>query len=303
MIYFIIYLIGGYCVSLTVNGVLSLNIPLFSDSDENQNNNEIKENIETVESLQSPKNNNINKLSDEINDDGDLPDLIDSKKTSRKMSFPLPLSSEKNQIISDNLSNHIATKKISFHQRDSQKIYPFHTFLPVADPNELSDIMSKLGCTFNTIIESNHPPTYLPSESYNNTTNTNTNTITNTITNTNTNTPNDTSTNNININHNNFNNNNNNFNNNSIMSLKNRALAGTPIEVNYCTQLSSYSSSFNTPTIGTSVVGLTGPVSSHQCSPLVYKILSHSNPTESFAELRNILDCSMEEVSLIFYIF
>jgi hypothetical protein len=46
-----------------------------------------------------------------------------------------------------------------------------------------------------------------------------------------------------------------------------------------------------------SIVGLTGPVSSHQCSPLVYSILSNINPTISFAELRNQLDCSMEEVS------
>lgn len=219
----LICMIGGYCVSLTVNGVLSLNIPLIPQCE-----------IMSSSSVLSGKEENI----DSDNDFGS------------KRSGGIPKQKTTSESIPEIPSIDVTTKK--FYERNPKRLFPFHSFLAVADAEELSDIMNKLGCPLKM---GNDTPssTFLPEK---------------------------TSAPSVSISN----------------SLKHRALAaGCMNTPDRCeTPTSSQSSSATA-----SNVGLAGPVSSHQCSPLVHRILTGINPTTSFAELRNSLDCSMEEVRLI----
>jgi hypothetical protein len=219
---------GGYCVSLTVNGVLSLNIPLIPQPQQ--------------EATATSQTQTLPLSKDESRDSHPLDEI--SKKKSTQDQHPADPSTPIDQ-------------SPKFYRRNPQRLFPFHSFLAVADAEELSDIMNKLGCTFNTTLEAPPLPSYLPEKTI----------------------PISTSPAVLN-------------------SLKNRAMAAgclvspgaaDPSESSFGTFSNSQPPCF-------SIVGLTGPVCSHQCSPLVHRILTNINPTISFAELRNSLDCSMEEV-------
>lgn len=209
---------GGYCVSLTVNGVLSLNIPLIPQCD-------------TVSSPSSKE--------ESIDSPTDFP---------TRRSSGIPKTKHPSEPMSETPSIDVETKK--FYERNPNRLFPFHSFLAVADPEELSDIMNKLGCPLKMGIEAPSAQTFLPEK---------TPSVSTTISN----------------------------------SLKSRALAAGCLNV---TDRSDPSSSISQASTGVSSVGLTGPVSSHQCSPLIQRILTGISPTISFAELRDSLDCSMEEV-------
>jgi hypothetical protein len=219
---------GGYCVSLTVNGVLSLNIPLVPEAFE--------------EPLRLPQH--------APGTDSPIRAEAPPKKWLSHQDQSPDLQTSRSQPLSDGVA------KRKFYQRNPKKLFPFHSFLAVADPEELSDIMNKLGCTFKTDLEAPPLPSFLPEK---------TNPPPSTVS------P-------------------------SVQSLKYRALAAGGLDGSLTKAIPSTSASSAMPSAGSNV-GLTGPVSSHQCSPLVYSILSNINPTISFAELRNQLDCSMDEVS------
>lgn len=214
-------------MSLTVNGVLSLNIPL----------------------LPQPKSSSLRQPDPQTAKD-EAKDSNISEVNSKKKSPHDQLPGK------ETISTH-TDQPPKFYRRDPQQLYPFHSFLAVADAEELSDIMNKLGCTFNTTLEAPPLPSYLPEKAL----------------------PISASP--------------------VLNSLKNRAIAaGCLVSASNSSDSLAFPNSQPSPL---SIVGLAGPVSSHQCSPLVHRILTSINPTISFAELRNSLDCSMEEVKKCFH--
>mmetsp|Transcript_22496 Transcript_22496/g.32851 ORF Transcript_22496/g.32851 Transcript_22496/m.32851 type:complete len:723 (+) Transcript_22496:106-2274(+) len=132
-------LVGGYCVSMTVNGVVSINIPLLSPL--------------TAPSPTSP-----------LKEISEVSRRIDSLAAS---SEPV-IRSQSAPAVSSRRSSGTALEPISFHSRGSGPM-PFQTFLPIADPEALGAVMQTLGCSIvNPVgghIQTNSPRNAAPADS------------------------------------------------------------------------------------------------------------------------------------------